>query len=105
MGNIVWIHRSKCHKRDSEVKASVKDPKQIINVESQVLRIESGLFTDEANHGTELKLMWCLQRCGFALDMTGVVSWDIHEKWVDALLRSYSSDVWQATIGQSHCRS
>ena len=26
-GNIIWIHPSECHKRDSEVKASVKDPK------------------------------------------------------------------------------
>ena len=96
-GNIVWIHPSKCHERDSEVKASVKDPKQIVKVESQALRIENETTTEEADHGTELKLMWCLQRRGFALDMTGVVSWDVHEKWVDALCRSYSSDVSQAT--------
>ena len=96
-GNIIWIHPSKRHKRDSEVKASVKDPKQIVKVESQVLRIENETSTDDADHGTELKLMWCLQRRGFALDMTGVVSWDIHEKWVDTLFRSYASDVSQAT--------
>ena len=96
-GNIVWIHPSKCHKRDSEVKASVRDPKPIVKVESQVLRIENETSSDEADHGTELKLMWCLQRRGFALDMTGVVSWDVHEKWVDALFRSYASDVSQAT--------
>ena len=29
-GNIIWIHPSKCDKRDSEVRASVKDPKQIV---------------------------------------------------------------------------
>ena len=96
-GNIVWIHPSKCHKRDSEVKASVKDPKQIVKVESQALRIENETATEEADHETELKLMWCLQRCGFALDMTGVVSWEVHEKWVDALFRSYASDVSHAT--------
>ena len=96
-GNIIWIHPSKCHKRESEVRASVKDPKQIVKVESQVLKIDNEVPAMEAEHGTELKLMWCLQRRGFALDMTGVVSWDIHEKWVDTLFRSYSSDVSQAT--------
>ena len=96
-GNIIWIHPSKCHKRESEVRASVKDPKQIVKVESQVLKIDNEIPAMEAEHGTELKLMWCLQRRGFALDMTGVVSWDIHEKWVDTLFRSYSSDVSQAT--------
>ena len=87
-GNIIWIHPSKCHKRESEVRASVKDPKQIVKVESQVLKIDNEVSTSEAEHGTELKLMWCLQRRGFALDMTGVVSWDVHEKWVDSLFRS-----------------
>ena len=96
-GNIIWIHPSKCHKRDSEVRASVKDPKQIVKVESQMLKIDSEVVTHDAEHGTELKLMWCLQRRGFALDMTGVVSWEVHEKWVDALFRAYASDVSQAT--------
>jgi len=76
-GNIIWIHPSKCHKRDSEVKASVKDPKQILRVEAQTLKIDNEVSTADAEHGTELKLMWCLQRRGFALDMTGVVSWDV----------------------------
>ena len=96
-GNIIWIHPSKCHKRDSEVRASVKDPKQIVKVESQMLKIDSEVVTHDAEHGTELKLMWCLQRRGFALDMTGVVSWEVHEKWVDALFRAYAADVSQAT--------
>ena len=96
-GNIIWIHPSKRHKRESEVRASVKDPKQIVKVEPQVLKIDAEVSTGEAEHGTELKLMWCLQRRGFAMDMTGVASWDIHEKWVDTLFRSYSSDVSQAT--------
>ena len=72
-GYIIWIHPSKCHKRESEVRASVKDPKQIVKVESQVLKVDNEVSTGEAEHGTELKLMWCLQRKGLALDMTGGV--------------------------------
>ena len=96
-GNIIWMHPSKRHKRESEVRASVKDPKQISKVESQVLKIDNEVPTAKGKHGTELKLMWCLLRRGFALDMTGVESWDVREKWVDTLFRSYSADVSQAT--------
>ena len=47
-GNIIWIHPSKCHKRESEVRSSVKDPKQIVKVESQVLKIDNEVSTGDA---------------------------------------------------------
>ena len=96
-GNIIWIHPSKCKKRDSEVRASVKDPKQVLKVESQMIKFEQESVTEEADHGTELKLMWCWQRRGLALDMTNVVSWSVHEKWVDTLFRAYATDAIQTT--------
>lgn len=96
-GNIVWIHPSKCKKRDSEVRASVKDPKQILKVESQMIKLEQEVVTEAADHGTELKLMWCFQRRGLALDMTNFVSWGVHERWIDTLFRAYATDAAQAT--------
>ena len=96
-GNIVWIHPSKCKKRDSEVRASVKDPKQILKVESQMIKLEQEVVTEAADHGTELKLMWCFQRRGLALDMTNVVSWSAHERWIDTLFRAYAADAAQTT--------
>ena len=36
--------------------------------------------------------MWCLQRRGFALDITNIVSWQVHERWVDTLFRAYSME-------------
>ena len=91
-GNIVWIHPSKCKKRETEIKYSMKEPKQILKVEQQVVRVDHEVESADAEHGTELKLMWCLQRRGFALDMTNVVSWHVHEKWVDTLFRAYSTE-------------
>ena len=70
----------------------MKEPKQILKVEQQVVRVDHEVESADAEHGTELKLMWCLQRRGFALDMTNVVSWHIHEKWVDTLFRAYSTE-------------
>lgn len=96
-GNIVWIHPSKCKKRESEIKYSMKEPKQILKVEQQVVRVDQEIESADAEHGTELKLMWCLQRRGFALDITNVVTWSIHEKWVDTLFRAYSSESSAAT--------
>jgi len=87
-GGIVWIHPSTCEKRDSEVRASVKDPKQILKVESHMINLEQEVVTGAADRGTELKLMWCFQRRGLALDMTNVVSWNVHERWIDILFRA-----------------
>ena len=86
-GNIVWIHPSKCKKRESEIKCTMKEPKQILRVEQQVVKVDH-----EVEHGTELKLMWRLQRRGFALDITNIVSWQVHERWVDTLCRAYSTE-------------
>ena len=96
-GNVIWLHPSKCKKRDSEVRASIKDPKQVLKVESQMIRLEQETITEEADHGTELKLMWCWQRRGLALDMINVVSWSVHEKWIDTLFRAYATDAAQTT--------
>ena len=96
-GNVIWLHPSKCKKRDSEVRASIKDPKQVPKVESQMIKLEQEHITEEADHGTELKLMWCWQRRGLALDMTNVVRWNVHEKWLDTLFRAYATDAAQTT--------
>ena len=39
---------SKCKKRDSEVRASIKDPKQVLKVEFQMIKLEQKLITEEA---------------------------------------------------------
>ena len=79
------------------VPRSIKDPKQVLKVESQMIKLEQETVAEEADHGTELKLMWCWQRRGLALDMTNVVSWSVHEKWIDALFRAYATDAAQTT--------
>ena len=81
---------------DSSFK-SARNVKQILKVEQQVVRIDHEVESADAEHGAELKLMWCLQHRGFALDFTNIVSWQIHEKWVDTLFRAYSTENSAAT--------
>ena len=38
--DIVWIHPSKCKKRDSEIKFTMKEPKQILRVEQLVVKVD-----------------------------------------------------------------
>ena len=52
-GNIVWIHPSKCKKRETEIKYSRKEPKQILKVEQQVVRVDIEVESADAEHGTE----------------------------------------------------
>ena len=70
---------------------------QILKVESQMIKLEQEVITEAADHGTELKLMWCFQRRGLALDMTNVVSWSVHERWIDTLFRAYATEAAQTT--------
>ena len=50
-GNALWLHPSKCKKRDSEVRVSIKDPKQVLKVESQMIKLEQEPITEEVDHG------------------------------------------------------
>ena len=54
----MWIHPSKCKKRESEIKYSMKEPKQILKVEQQVVRVDQEVESADAEHRAELKLMW-----------------------------------------------
>ena len=40
--------------------------------------------------GSELKLQWCWQRRGVAFDRCGLMSWNVHNKWVNAMLNNLS---------------
>lgn len=91
-GNLVWIHPSQCTKREQEIQQNLKEKSQILKVENMTLKMAAENDHQEAEHGSELKLMWCLQRRGLALDQADVMTWDRHELWVTTLFQSYASD-------------
>ena len=42
--------------------------------------------------GTELRLMYALQRRGLAMDLVGLISWDTHTDWSNKLFRALMAD-------------
>ena len=91
-GSVLWLHPSTCTKRDIEIQAALKEPSQVLKIESQSLKVSTEAQTEAADHGTELKFQWCLTRRGLAMDLTNVLSWNVHQKWVQTMFSCYSSE-------------
>lgn len=91
-GSVLWLHPSTCTKRDIEIQAALKEPSQVLKIESQSLKVSTEAQAEAADHGTELKLQWCLTRRGLAMDLTNVLSWNVHQKWVQTMFSCYSSE-------------
>ena len=90
---VMWLAPSVCTKRELEVQAAPKDSHQVLKIEAQTLRLDTeGPKLGEADHGSEIKLQWCLQRRGVALEMCNLVSWDVSQQWLASLFVAYSTD-------------
>ena len=85
-GVIVWLAPSKCSKRDDEVQMSLKDSKSSVQVENSQLKVGPSIATPEAHWDTELKFQWCMMRRGLALDQCRVLSWHVHQHWLNYML-------------------
>ena len=85
-GSIVWLAPSKCSKRDDEVQMGLKDSKSSIQVENAQLKVTSNLDAVEAEWNSELKYQWCMMRRGLAFDQCRVLSWEIHQQWLNYML-------------------
>ena len=92
-GNIVYVHPSKCHSRESEVQTESKNKlKKMITLEQGALKqtVVSGL--QDLDTSTELKLYFALQRLQLAFDMVGLLSWSVCQKWLDKFMSTLVSD-------------
>ena len=85
-GSIVWLAPSKCSKRDDEVQMGLKDSKSSIQVENAQLKVTSNLDSVEAEWNSELMYQWCMMRRGLAFDQCRVLSWEIHQQWLNYML-------------------
>ena len=92
-GAVVWISPSLCTKREAEVQAAPKDSQQVLRIEAQTLKVNTeGPKVADADHGSEIKLQWCLQRRGVAFEMCELVSWEVSQRWLATLFAAYSTD-------------
>ena len=92
-GAIVWLAPSKCSKRDDEVQQALKDSKSSIQVENAQLKVGPSTDTVEADWNSELKFQWCMMRRGLAMDQCRVLSWAVHQQWLNYMLNLLSRPV------------
>lgn len=89
-GALVWIAPSRCTKRADEVQLAIKERPSAVQVENQQLRVSQVPEEFRADHGSEIKLQWCWQRRGLAMDQCRLLSWNVHDAWVHQLFRTLS---------------
>ncbi|CAE7292334.1 unnamed protein product [Symbiodinium sp. CCMP2592] len=89
---ITWISPGKCTSRESEIQLSTKDQSKIFRLEDNSLKVGSEQPKDIASYDSPIKLQWCLQRRGLALDQAKVLTWAQHERWVQCLLHALTKE-------------
>ncbi|CAE7029174.1 unnamed protein product [Symbiodinium sp. CCMP2456] len=89
---VTWISPGKCTSRESEIQLSTKDQSRVFRLEDNSLKVGSDQPKDTASFDSPIKLQWCLQRRGLALDQARVMSWAQHERWVHCLLHALTKD-------------
>lgn len=85
-GALLYVAPSKCSSRDSEIQSDAKTrQKQLLTLEQGTLKAVSADSLPTVDVGTEMKLMYALQRRGLAFDLVGLMSFDAHSEWVNTL--------------------
>ena len=92
-GSLTYIAPSKCGSRDQEIQQDAKSKqKQLVTIEQGALKTIASPTLPTVDIGTELKLMYALQRRGLAFDVVSLMSWETHSEWVNKLFRALMSD-------------
>jgi len=94
-GAIMWLAPSKCSKRDDEVQMALKDSKSSVQIENSQLRVGPSVETVQAEWNSELKYQWCMMRRGLAFDQCRVLSWSVHQHWLNYMLNLLTRPVSQ----------
>ena len=91
---VVWVHPSKCTKRDDEIAllSASQSRSQLVSIENQSLKLTPSPADPEAVWATPMKLQMCLKRRGLAMDMCNLITWHEHEKWISTLFEAFNQD-------------
>ena len=92
-GSLVYIAPSKCGSRDLEIQQDGKaKQKQLVTIEQGALKTLAAPTLPVVDVGTEMKLMFALQRRGLAFDLVSLMSWQVHTEWTNKLFRALMAD-------------
>ncbi|CAE7219633.1 unnamed protein product [Symbiodinium microadriaticum] len=85
-GIITWVPASKCSKREAEILAGGKDKGSLLQVEQNVIKVGQGEPQIACDVSDPLRFQWAMMRRGLAFDSCHMISWDVHQKWVQKML-------------------
>eukprot|EP00435_Cladocopium_sp_Y103_P063137 s464_g24.t1 len=85
-----YVEPAKCNSRESEVSAGRTDRK--LRIESNTLSVKEAKTTPEEDVTTSYKLQQCLRRRAVAYEFASLISFSVHEKYIDKLLRRLNAE-------------
>ena len=85
-GIITWVPASKCSKREAEILAGGKDKGSLLQVEQNVIKVGQGEPQIACDVSDPLRFQWAMMRRGLAFDSCHMISWEVHQKWVQKML-------------------
>ena len=83
---IYWLALSICPKREVEVIAGFKEKPSTLQVENNTVKIGNPAVTVECDTSDSLKCQWAWMRRGLAYDQCRMISYNVHQKWIQRLL-------------------
>jgi len=87
---IYWLPPSKCPKREVEVIAGFKEKPSVLQVENNTVKLGGPSITVECDTSDSLRCQWAWMRRGLAYDQCKMITFSIHQKWIQRLLDSLS---------------
>ena len=89
---VAWISPGRCTSRESEIQLSTRDQTKVFKLEDNSLKVGNENPEDAASFDSPIRLQWCLQRRGLALDQARLMTWQQHERWVHCLLHALTRE-------------
>ncbi|CAE7032271.1 NaCP60E [Symbiodinium sp. CCMP2592] len=83
---IYWLAPSKCPKREQEVIAGFKEKPSTLQVENNTVKVGGPSVTVECDTSDSLRCQWAWMRRGLAYDQCKMLSYNVHQKWIQKLL-------------------
>jgi hypothetical protein len=87
---IRYIEPAKCNSRELEISVGKSDRK--LRIETNSLTIRETKNTPEEDVSSAYKLQLCLKRRAIAYEFANLISYSVHERYVDKLLRRLNTD-------------
>ena len=89
-GVLVWLPPSKCPKREIEIIAGFKEKPGAVQVENNMLKVGAATPALDCDISDSLRVQWAWMRRGIAYDQCRMISWSVHQRWIQKLLDSLS---------------